>query len=77
MRDKEWQMDERKGASRANGGDPAVTEGAGQYWRSQELFARAVRVIPKGIYGHKYPDFVLPGHSSICAVRAEGGHQRG
>lgn len=44
-----------------------------RYRRSQALFARALRVIPKGIYGHKNPDFVLPGHSPYYAARAQGG----
>jgi glutamate-1-semialdehyde 2,1-aminomutase len=30
-------------------------------------------VIPKGIYGHKNPAFVLPGHSPYYARRAQGG----
>jgi glutamate-1-semialdehyde 2,1-aminomutase len=30
-------------------------------------------VIPEGIYGHKNPEFVLPGHSPYYAQRAQGG----
>jgi glutamate-1-semialdehyde 2,1-aminomutase len=44
-----------------------------RYQRSVELFARALRVVPNGIYGHKNPEFVLPGHSPYYATRAEGG----
>jgi glutamate-1-semialdehyde 2,1-aminomutase len=48
-------------------------DGAERFRRSGELFTRAVRVIPKGIYGHKNPDFLLPGHSPYYAQRAQGG----
>lgn len=44
-----------------------------RYAESEALFERAYRVIPKGIYGHKNPDFVLPGHSPYFAARAKGG----
>jgi glutamate-1-semialdehyde 2,1-aminomutase len=44
-----------------------------RYRRSEELYHRAVKVIPGGIYGHKNPDFILPGHSPYYADRARGG----
>ncbi|MGD2041774.1 MAG: aminotransferase class III-fold pyridoxal phosphate-dependent enzyme [Anaerolineae bacterium] len=44
-----------------------------RYQRSQAIFARAVQVIPQGIYGHKNPEFVLPGHSPYYAQWAQGG----
>jgi glutamate-1-semialdehyde 2,1-aminomutase len=50
-----------------------VSDGAGRYQRSAALFARAVQVIPKGIYGHKNPEFTLPGYSPYYADRAQGG----
>jgi glutamate-1-semialdehyde aminotransferase len=46
---------------------------AGRYRRSKKLYERAVRFIPRGIYGHKNPDLVLRGHSPYYAERAEGG----
>jgi glutamate-1-semialdehyde 2,1-aminomutase len=60
--------------TRSAGADPlAESGGANRYRRSQELYTRASEVIPKGIYGHKNPDFVLPGHSPYYAARAQGG----
>lgn len=44
----------------------------GRYRRSQELFARAARVIPGGIYGHASPAVALPGSFPYYADRAEG-----
>ena len=66
-------MEERTGTSLAAAKTPAVPEGVERYHRSAELYARAVQVIPKGIYGHKNPDGLLPGHSPYYAERAEGG----
>lgn len=51
----------------------AVSDDAERFHRSLELFSRAVQVIPKGIYGHKNPASLLPGHSPYYAERAEGG----
>jgi glutamate-1-semialdehyde 2,1-aminomutase len=45
-----------------------------RYQRSVELFVRAARVIPEGIYGHKNPAFLLPGACPYYAERAEGSH---
>jgi glutamate-1-semialdehyde 2,1-aminomutase len=44
------------------------------YLRSVDLFVRAARVIPEGIYGHKNPAFLLPGACPYYAERAEGSH---
>jgi glutamate-1-semialdehyde 2,1-aminomutase len=66
-------MDERTGTGPARGRVPAMSDGAEQYRRSRELLRRAVQVIPKGIYGHKNPELLLPGHSPYYAERAQGG----
>jgi glutamate-1-semialdehyde 2,1-aminomutase len=66
-------MEKMAGIDPESGSSPAVPGGAGRYRRSQELYARAVEVIPKGIYGHKNPEFVLPGYSPYYAQRAQGG----
>jgi glutamate-1-semialdehyde 2,1-aminomutase len=50
-----------------------MPDGVQRFSRSRELLERAEQVIPKGIYGHKNPDFVLPGHSPYYALRAQGG----
>ena len=42
------------------------------YARSLELFERASRVIPGGIYGHATPALVAPGASPYYAQRAKG-----
>ncbi len=42
------------------------------YTKSNELFARAAKVIPGGIYGHASPAISLPGASPYYAARAEG-----
>lgn len=44
------------------------------YQRSVDLFVRAAKVIPEGIYGHKNPAFLLPGYAPYYAERAAGGH---
>lgn len=44
------------------------------YQRSIDLFVRAAKVIPEGIYGHKNPAFLLPGACPYYAERGEGGH---
>lgn len=43
-----------------------------RYQKSQELFNRAVEVIPQGIYGFKNPAITLPGESPYYATRASG-----
>jgi glutamate-1-semialdehyde 2,1-aminomutase len=45
-----------------------------RYRRSQELFARAAKVIPAGIYGHAGPAIGLPGAFPYYADRARGSH---
>lgn len=45
---------------------------ANRYRRSHELFARASRVIPCGIYGHASPAAALPGALPYYADRADG-----
>jgi glutamate-1-semialdehyde 2,1-aminomutase len=45
-----------------------------RYQKSVDLFVRAAKVIPEGIYGHKNPAFVLPGACPYYAERGEGGH---
>ena len=40
--------------------------------RSQELFARAAAVIPRGIYGHLSPVLTVPGSFPYFAARASG-----
>jgi glutamate-1-semialdehyde 2,1-aminomutase len=52
---------------------PATANPVQGFKRSAELLARAEQVIPKGIYGHKNPEFTLPGHSPYYAQRAQGG----
>jgi glutamate-1-semialdehyde 2,1-aminomutase len=55
-------------------GPPAATAPPERYRRSIDLFLRAARVIPEGIYGHKNPAFLLAGACPYYAQRAEGGH---
>jgi glutamate-1-semialdehyde 2,1-aminomutase len=43
-----------------------------RYRRSRELFARAAKVIPGGIYGHASPAVALPNAFPYYAVRASG-----
>ncbi len=45
-----------------------------RYRRSHELFARASRIIPCGIYGHASPVAALPGEFPYYAARARGSH---
>lgn len=40
--------------------------------KSMELFARAARVIPQGIYGHFTPVFTVPGSYPYFVARAKG-----
>lgn len=44
------------------------------YQGSVDLFLRAAKVIPEGIYGHKNPAFLLPGACPYYADRVEGSH---
>lgn len=46
----------------------------GRFRRSHELFERASRVIPCGIYGHAAPAAALPGAFPYYAQRAAGSH---
>jgi len=50
----------------------AAQTGRDRYRRSRELFARAVEVIPCGIYGHASPAAALPGALPYYAERAAG-----
>ena len=43
-----------------------------QFTKSIELFDRATRTIPAGIYGHESPAITVPGSFPYYAVRAEG-----
>jgi glutamate-1-semialdehyde 2,1-aminomutase len=45
-----------------------------RFRRSQELFERAAKVIPGGIYGHAGPAIGLPGAFPYYADRAQGSH---
>jgi glutamate-1-semialdehyde 2,1-aminomutase len=45
-----------------------------RYRRSHELFARASKIIPCGIYGHTSPVASLPGEFPYYAARASGSH---
>ena len=42
--------------------------------KSLDLFARAARVIPQGIYGHFTPVFTVPGSYPYFVARAKGSH---
>ncbi len=67
-------MDRGGSPAEAKGGVASAPAGPHRYQRSVDLFVRAARVIPEGIYGHKNPAFVLPGHCPYYAERAEGSH---
>jgi len=43
-----------------------------QFTKSIELFDRATRIIPAGIYGHESPAITVPGSFPYYGVRAEG-----
>ena len=45
-----------------------------QFDQSLELFNRASKVIPGGIYGHVTPATVIPGASPYYASKAEGAY---
>jgi glutamate-1-semialdehyde 2,1-aminomutase len=51
------------------GGGPAAPMG---FARSRELFERAAKVIPGGIYGSKAPGFLVPGAYPYYIERAKG-----
>jgi len=44
------------------------------FTKSHELFARAARVMPQGIYGHFTPVFTVPGSYPYFMERAKGSH---
>jgi glutamate-1-semialdehyde 2,1-aminomutase len=44
------------------------------FTKSHELFARAARVIPQGIYGHFTPVITVPGSYPYFVERAKGSH---
>jgi glutamate-1-semialdehyde 2,1-aminomutase len=46
--------------------------GRGRYDKSMDLFSRATRVIPSGIYGSKNPGFLVAGEYPYFFTRAEG-----
>ncbi len=54
------------------GTKPSTTEPTCSFTRSIELFERATKVIPCGIYGHFTPALQTPGAVPYYAVRAEG-----
>ena len=45
-----------------------------QFAKSQELFARAARYIPNGIYGHQTPALLVPGSYPYFFERGQGAH---
>jgi glutamate-1-semialdehyde 2,1-aminomutase len=51
-----------------------MTSTDNRYRRSHELFARASKIIPCGIYGHTSPVASLPGEFPYYAARARGSH---
>jgi glutamate-1-semialdehyde 2,1-aminomutase len=46
----------------------------GRYRETEVLFARAVKVVPGGIYGHQAPTMLVPGAYPYFFARAEGSH---
>jgi len=48
--------------------------GVYKFDKSFELFERAVKVIPGGVYGHRHPGFFVPGSYPYYVSRAEGCH---
>jgi glutamate-1-semialdehyde 2,1-aminomutase len=67
-------MDRGEAPEAAKDAASSVRSEPDRYQRSVDLFVRAARVIPEGIYGHKNPAFVLPGHCPYYAERADGSH---
>src|SRR5882724_2514529 len=45
-----------------------------QLSRTFELFERATRVVPGGIYGHQTPALLVPGSYPYFFARGEGSH---
>jgi glutamate-1-semialdehyde 2,1-aminomutase len=45
---------------------------AGRYRQSEALFARALRVVPGGIYGHQSPRMLVPGAYPYFFARGDG-----
>src|SRR4030095_16955873 len=46
----------------------------GRYRQTEALFARALRVVPGGIYGHQSPRMLVPGADPYVCARGEGAH---
>jgi glutamate-1-semialdehyde 2,1-aminomutase len=46
----------------------------GRYRQTEALFARALRVVPGGIYGHQSPRMLVPGAYPYFFARGEGAH---
>jgi glutamate-1-semialdehyde 2,1-aminomutase len=46
----------------------------GRYRETEALFARAVQVVPGGIYGHQAPTMLVPGAYPYFFARGEGAH---
>ena len=46
----------------------------GRYRQTEALFARALRVVPGGIYGHQSPRLLVPGAYPYFFARGEGAH---
>ena len=44
------------------------------FTRTQELYARATRVVPSGIYGHQNPAMLVPGEYPYFFERGQGAH---
>jgi glutamate-1-semialdehyde 2,1-aminomutase len=47
---------------------------SGRFQRSDALFRRAARVIPRGIYGTRGPMLVVPGSYPLFAERGRGAY---
>ena len=45
-----------------------------EFTKSQDLFARSIRVIPNGIYGHQTPMVLVPGAYPYFFERGQGAH---
>src|SRR5262245_1460355 len=47
---------------------------AGRYRETEALFARALQVVPAGIYGHQTPAMLVPGAYPYFFARGQGAH---